>query len=156
MAARPFDDLNRTDLPFDLVGNVVVVRASAGNDSLDLILDTGASHSVVTPEAATRLGLEILDTHPAFPDALAVGAGGESLIKFARIPHMEIGTLVLDDVDVAVMEMGHLNDRIETLFNRRVDGALGFNVLANYRVTIDFPAQRIEIGPSEAPGWVRR
>lgn len=148
MAARPFDHLNHTELPFDLVGNVIVIHAQSGEEGLDLILDTGASHSVITPQSVERLALETTSAHPLFPDAAEPGVGSEA-IQFARIPHLEIGTLVLDDVDVAVMDMEPLNARIQRLFNRRVDGALGFNVLASYRVTIDFPAQRIEIGPSE-------
>lgn len=83
-----------------------------------MLVDTGCAITVITPQAANRLSL---DQSRFTGRRVMVTAGGASMsIPTARIPGLQLGTAVLRDVEVGVLELPA---------GLAVDGLLGVNVL---------------------------
>src|SRR5262249_8007650 len=68
------DGLRQASIPITVTGNLVRVDVIAnGSVPLTLLLDTGASRTVLRPAAATRLGADPLPNAPRWPTTLADG-----------------------------------------------------------------------------------
>lgn len=103
-----------------------------GGQSVDFVVDTGASVTVLTAADAERLGAEPLaDADPA---TLAT-AGGRTAMTWRRLPSLTIGGRRLPAMDVAVVEDG---------IGRSL---LGQDVLAQLG-TITIADDRLEVSPN--------
>jgi predicted aspartyl protease len=94
-----------------------------------LLLDTGASTSVITPEVAARLNIEQSDT------VMVKVVGGRVLkVKRAVLRQMEVGPVQRADQQVMIISQrgGGFGD-----------GLLGMDFLAGLKYTIDFQSQTI-------------
>jgi predicted aspartyl protease len=102
-----------------------------GQGPFAFALDTGSSTTVVSPELAQRLGIE---TAP-IPD---VTAGGGHTIKASagRVGSLAIGATTVRDLPVMVADfLGMLSQVV----GAKLDGIVGYNLLKDFRVTIDYP-----------------
>lgn len=113
-----------TVVPFVPIGNNFLVAARINAIPAHLMLDTGASVTVVTTEFARRVGLRWDDTRLVSLDT----ANGRVRAPVATIARLEVGSEVLTNLRVVVVELDGL---------RGIDGLLGMDVLSRYRVTID-------------------
>jgi len=109
----------------------VPVRLSHGGAETDamLLLDTGATTSVITPEVAARLKIGETDT-------VRVGVVGGRVLKVKRLllSGMQVGPVNRERQEVVIIrqrsgEMG--------------DGLLGMSFLAGLKYTIDFEKQTL-------------
>ena len=96
------------------------------------MVDTGAEASLITPEAAQRLGLR-RDRHHA---RLLLGAGGSIVSADAEVRRYGAGSVALDAGDIAVGSTA-------TAANAHVDGLLGADLLAGFEVDLDIPQSRL-------------
>jgi predicted aspartyl protease len=94
----------------------------------DFILDTGAGTSLLSPELATQLEVEIIGTKEGQT------AGGKVSVPLAKVDSVAVGEAKLDDVDVAVVDLSHLGKTV----GANLDGDLGYNFLKHFRVTLDY------------------
>ena len=101
------------------------------------LVDTGAGVSAISQELADELGLEVIEA-----GGVIQGLGGESAWHRATVPWVDLGGVVVHDVDVAVgiPGMPRYTGFIE------VDGILGNNVWAGHVLAVDYPADVLEIG----------
>ena len=95
-------------------------------------VDTGATVSIVSSALARKLHLP-----PAAGVVHGVGAGGAFSTRAARVA-ITVGDLSQDNVLVSVFDVSQIEAALGP-----VDGALGYNFLKAYRVTIDFPEHRL-------------
>ncbi len=115
----------------------VFVEARFPNGERGLFLvDTGAAISVLSTEAAERLGLEVGDG----PGRVS-GLSGSVPWRRAQIPSLYLGNFEVQAIDVAVGVPG----APEFAGVLPVDGILGNNVWMNFTVVVDYPADRIEL-----------
>jgi predicted aspartyl protease len=105
---------------------VVPVRVN-GVGRLRFLLDTGASHSCVTPRLVKRLGLT------AHGDAMALGAGGELKLSLARIDSLSVGKATVKSLTVAIVDIDHVAKLV-----KKVDGVLGNDFMRRFVVTLDY------------------
>ena len=100
------------------------------NDSgpFDFILDTGAGMSLLTSELAAQLGVKILGVKAGQT------AGGKVSVSLAKVESLAVGEAKLDNVDVAVVDLGHLGKTV----GATIEGDIGHNFLKHFRVTIDY------------------
>ena len=113
------------DIPLKAVGEHYLVPVALGNgDVLELMLDTGASKTVV------KLGI-VKNTQPAMMEGLSEllmnTANGQTVGYLANIPNVSVGDLKLNSLDVVLMELP----------NFEYDGLLGMNVLGQFDFNID-------------------
>lgn len=110
-----------------------------GRGPYKFVLDTGAGMTVLTDELAMKLGL----TETGVRDA--IGAPGIKLsVRLGVLDSLSVG-----DAGVNHLEVGFLAH----LPKCTGDGALGYNFLKNYRVTIDYPRNLLSLSrPAVEPG----
>lgn len=106
---------------------VKLLNGSAVTEAM-LLLDTGASTSVITPEVAARLNIEQAD------NVMVKVVGGKVLkVKKSVLKQMQVGPVQRADQEVMI-----INQR-----GGFGDGLLGMNFLAGLKYTIDFRSQTI-------------
>lgn len=87
VAAPEFDYVegeSSTNLPFDPAGDLIVVEATVnGKGPFRFLLDTGASHNVMTPELAQSLGLKV-------EGGGVIDSGGRATVSAGRVRVAEV------------------------------------------------------------------
>ncbi len=130
------DGSRQTWVPIVVTGNLIRVKVVAnGTEPLTLLLDTGASRTILRSAAATRLGLNPPPDAPRWPSQVADGR--VIVVPYARLRSLRLGTLAVEDLDVGVYD---LSSGVAP-----VDGILGGEVLGHFRATIDRHSQRLEL-----------
>jgi predicted aspartyl protease len=126
------------EVPIQIIENVVLVAASInGGPAALLIVDTGASATILTPRLAQRLGIVVPDDAPR--RKLHV-VGGQALdVPFVKNVSIKVGSATMSDQEIGVYE---INPSVPIL-----DGLLGGDFLQRYRVTLDRAARQMKLEP---------
>lgn len=112
------------------------------------VLDTGAAMCIITPEAAERYGLKLIDAN------LVINAAKAEVAKYALCDELVIGDITLHNVLFAVMNFKAGHPEAEQYLN--FDAVIGLNVLQEMgEIAIDFekdvitmPVEPVTFGPS--------
>ncbi len=115
----------------DRIGRVWAPVYVNGEGPLRLVLDTGATRSAVTAEAAARLKLPVLEA----PKVLLRGMTGEAQVPLVDVESLEIGDLTVEPAKVLV---------VQDAFGG-AEGVLAARGLKDRRILIEFRKDRIEI-----------
>jgi predicted aspartyl protease len=119
-------------IPFSLHDNRILVNVEInGSGPFSFIFDTGGARSnTLTPEAAKRLDLEMVD------GLAAHGAGNGAVRSWkAKVQHLAVGSLSKEDQDFTILDLS----RIKKAFSfPQLDGIIGFDVSHGSIVCIDF------------------
>jgi predicted aspartyl protease len=110
---------------------VLPVRVN-GKGPLRFLLDTGASHTCVTPRLVERLGLTTMG------QATALGAGGELSLRLTYIDTLRIGRAEVTSLTVAIVDITHVSQLVS-----RVDGVVGNDFLKRFVVTLDYRKRKV-------------
>ncbi|MFY9719351.1 MAG: aspartyl protease family protein, partial [Candidatus Cybelea sp.] len=134
-------------IPFvsDAVGTIghIVVPVSLNNAQASLVFDSGGGNFLV-PEGAKRLGI-------AASGGVATGGAGtkEQMSAFAHVSTVDFGGARLADQDFVVTPLGY------SLTHPRKDvsmeGLIGFEYLANFRVSVRYADRTLDVAPFDAP-----
>lgn len=112
-----------------------------GTRDYQFLLDSGATRSMISPDVAFDLGIEAESHGEGF------GAGGSLRMPFALVRSIEVGRARQEKVDVVISEGLEL---IGTRLKTKIDGAIGFDFLRNFRLTIDYQQRLLHFAlPSE-------
>lgn len=116
--------------PFELVKNIIVVRGSVNDQPATFIFDTGASHTILTPEAARRLGVEGVESG----QCRSLGAGSALVYRLT--------------VGIADPPQAHF------VRHAGVDyaGIIGTTFLERFIITIDYRHRQIRFLPAADAG----
>lgn len=106
------------------------------------LVDTGAGISALSDARAEKLGLKVVDT-----GGVISGLGGSAPWRSAQVESIDLGGLVVQNVDLAIGIPG-MPERAGAI---PIDGILGNNVWGDLVLAVDYPADIIEIG---LPGTV--
>jgi len=122
------------DIPFDFVDGYILVRASVHAQPVTLILDSGASVSVLSLEAAKRLHLA--RGHAVPVDGVDASACADT-----------IAPVTATAAGVSMGEIGMAIDlsRAAQLCSRHVDGLIGAGFFDGRITQIDYDHQRIRL-----------
>jgi hypothetical protein len=117
-----------TTVPLELTGSVFLVRAMVdGTYPVTLLLDTGASLTIVRPQALAAARVEVSRMAPKI---LGIVVGGQTVsMPYVRLRSLSVGDATVESIDVAAYDA--------TPHRRDVDGLLGGNFLNHFTVTID-------------------
>lgn len=116
-------------------GYPVVNAYLNGKGPFQMLVDTGNESTLVTPEAAGRIGLEY--THRVVVASL----GGEETAPAAGKTHVRVGSTERGEVEVIETKLSGVKHA-----DARIDGILGQNFLGKEEYLIDFQAKRIWFG----------
>ena len=123
----------RLSLPQWAINNVVLLNVRLNGDTLvRMLLDTGAKYTIITPELARRLSLNLRGTRRV-PVTTATQIEMAALTTVDRI---DIHGLVLQDIEIAVMNLPAALG---------VEGLLGMSFLKRCRLVLDAPNRSLEI-----------
>jgi len=133
----------RTALPF-LVGRPNLIRIEVrvnGEAAAGMILDSGASLSLLTESAAARLGVETV------AGAVAPARGlhrKEIPMRFGWARTVSIGGLTLHDVPFGILPDDSLSFETEALGLFRPNGVLGVHLLKEFDWRIEMSRRRLQ------------
>jgi Aspartyl protease len=124
-------------IPATFKANVVIVSATINGHDLALLLDTGAQLCMLSPEAAKLVGVSALADGPVLPLIGLLGAPGNA--RVVHLPAVRVGDYIVE----------HLTGVITSLagFPIPIDGVLGANFIAAFRVGIDHRAKELRLEP---------
>jgi len=116
-------------IPFELTNNLVVLRGSINNSRpLFLLLDTGASGSVINESRAKELGLNLEG------QTKAATGNGPVEASFVRGVTLSVSGIEFSDLTLTSIRLSGL----EAGFGRPVDGILGYEIFNRFVVEIDY------------------
>ena len=122
------EDANRTHtLPFKLVNNKIVVMGRLNGVQVEWVLDTGAERTGISPDLASAASIRTVST------TLTAGVGrpGVRLIRLGRADRLELGTLTVRNVPVAIRAPG-IGGAARWQGQSLSPIALGFSVSVDY------------------------
>jgi Aspartyl protease/PDZ domain len=134
-------------IPFvsDIVGVVghLVIPVSLDGKQASLVFDSGGANFLV-PGAAQRLGLKA-------SGGIATGGAGatQQMTAFAAVSSVDFGGARLSNQDFIVTPLGY-----PLLHPRRgvvSEGLIGFEYLANFRVTVRYAEHQLDVAPFDEP-----
>ena len=117
-----------------------------GAQPATFLLDTGASSTVITPALARRLGAEAASGTPKARARIA--SGQEVDVPLVRITSITIGSATVANLDVAVYELPAMDPSAKPPVT--VDGFLGVDVIARFKMTLDPRGGTLTFQPAEA------
>jgi predicted aspartyl protease len=135
-ALAPDDLLYASPTKKDHIGRIIAPVKINGQGPFRMIVDTGASHSTVSPQLARVLGL---DTHDQ-TTMLVNGITGTAEVPSVRIDSLEYGELSYKSIRLPV---------IWAPLMAGADGILGIAGLKSERLTVDFIRNRVTISRSQ-------
>jgi predicted aspartyl protease len=106
------------------------------------LLDTGASVTVITPDLARRLGVEL---PPGAQKArVRIASGQEVEVAVVRVKSFRVGSARIDNLAVAVYELPPINTSATR--PTTVDGFLGVDFIGRFTMTVDPRAGTLTLG----------
>ncbi len=126
------DPLFATPTTRDRIGRVVVPVKINGQGPFRFIVDTGASHSTISPTAANALGL----TSTTLPTIVLDGITGSTTVAAVTIDRLETGALLLERTAMPVVWVPVLAG---------ADGILGAAGLTSQSLLVDFEHNKVSI-----------
>lgn len=127
-------------VPFQTVNNLILIHAILNRqEHATLVLDTGATHTFLTPDTAKRLGLSPGADAPKRTSTVIGGRQVEfSLVQLASLA---VGAAVVENVEVGVLA-SFQNAPL-------IDGILGGGFLKHFSMTLDYATSRLQLVPKE-------
>ncbi len=112
---------------------------------LPMVLDTGASRTVLDVAALDRLDLAAMSYHT---DDQAVGFTNQGLqAKLLDFPLLIIGDVELHQQQLGVLDLSHINQTYDNLGIPPVSGILGNDLLVDLKAKIDFGRGQLRVWP---------
>ena len=95
----------------------------------NFILDSGATHCLISPQLAATLGIQPESKQEAF------GGGGVVQLSHAHVHSIAVGSAKQENTEVAIAQD---LERFGAALKMTIDGAIGFNFLKDFLVTLDY------------------
>jgi predicted aspartyl protease len=128
-------------IPLRLGPSHVLVRAVLyGQEPVTLLLDTGASHTLLTPAIARRLGLS--PTADAPTKTLTRADGQFHTVPLVVCKALAVGEAVVEQLPVGITEVDPTAPAVE--------GLLGVDFLARFTVTLDYGTRQLWLAAPQA------
>jgi hypothetical protein len=124
------------------------LQARINGEPVRLLLDTGASHTVLDPLAADRLNLTRGNSHER---GGGVGSTDQE-VQTTSILSMRVGEVELGERSLYVLDLGHVNQALARLGGAAIDGAVGGDILRPREAIIDYAGSTLYLRPPVAPG----
>jgi predicted aspartyl protease len=99
-------------------------------------VDTGASSTVVSPELASILGIQLT----AIPHL--TGAGGAIQASSGMVKSLAVGNARIENLAFATADFLNM---LSQVVMTKIDGIIGYNFLKQFKVTIDYPNETFRL-----------
>lgn len=131
----------RTTIPFKKVeisntGIHLFVKVKINSKPALFVLDTGASQTVMDQ---SRLAHFLPTQKKRKTGSVSSGLGTNTMESHAAtIKSLKIGDLLLQEFEVVLLNLNHVNQTYGSLKLNEIDGILGSDILNDYNGVIDF------------------
>ncbi len=122
-------------LPLTLTHEGIIIEAMKNNETFNMLLDTGASHSMLWSKRLNR-------TENVYPCKEVID---ELDYEGCRATQIKIKSAPSGQINIEAVLVDNVDSQMEA------EGLLGTNFLQHHRVIIDFPAQKLLMRANE-PG----
>lgn len=123
----------REAIPLDDRGNSLYANVVVGDQTVSMVVDTGATLVVLPNDLAAKLGVQ---PGPGDPELILTLADGRSIpARGATVPVMRLGTFEAKDVDVAVLDPSAV----------AAEPLLGMSFLGSFRSELDPAAKTLRL-----------
>lgn len=120
--------------PFELYGNTPIIDAKIKGKEVGLIVDSGASNSIVAQSLISELGL--MDNMDSGEGTLT-GMGGNASITGSLVTEIQIGNTTFS-CPFDVGDYDNIFGHFEHAFHKNSSGLLGGDFLVGYGMVIDY------------------
>ena len=118
----------------------IEVRLNKSAETTQAIIDSGAVLSIVSQRLAAQIPLKKLPVS----EGTFYGLLGEPIsVNFALLETLELGSMVLENVPVAIMPDEKMRFLVTGKREFRIDFLLGANLLKEFRLDFDFDRNRV-------------
>lgn len=119
------------------------VKGKSGKHSIRLLIDTGASKTVLDKKFVTERFPELkLEVN----EQLTTGVGTNTIqSEFTDLDNLSVGKLKLKNYKVAVLDLQHVNETYSMIQLPPIDGVLGCDVLVEYGAVIHLKNKELRI-----------
>lgn len=128
--------MSKCEVKMEPMGNMVMLDVELWSKRVNrfrnmmVVFDTGASVTTISKDILYQLGYDVSNCEKA----RITTASGVAYVDIVRVERLKIGQFILEDVEV------YAHTFPEESFSV---GVIGLNVIANYRVTLDFELRKI-------------
>jgi hypothetical protein len=113
-----------------------LVEVSVFGKAFILVLDTGASKTAFDQTMLMQAHENAVVT---ISDRLSTGLGTNTMVSSTAIIHdLYIGSLLIDEFEVAVLDLSTINIAYRQLGHPEILGVLGGDILMKYKAVIDY------------------
>jgi predicted aspartyl protease len=134
---------NTIRVPFRLAGHLIAVKAAVGERTGIFIIDTGASKLILN-EVHFPNGW----TPQMFGTASAGVTGSVERVKRHTVDHFQWDSLYFDRLTADVINLSH----IEQKKNIEILGLIGYNLLREFEILIDFQLRQLTLSRLDKAG----
>jgi hypothetical protein len=121
----------------------IAVSAFINGQLANVLIDTGASQTVMDQN---RVNLFSNETEFETTGQLSKGLGTDGMEgHHFTITQFILGDLVLQDLPVTLLDLGHVNNSYEQLTLSPIDMVLGGELLQEYSAIIDYGSMRLQL-----------
>ena len=111
------------------------VEATVNGQEVVMMIDTGASQSVLDEKSAAELGL---GQQACGGTACAIGAGGSLPVSMAHVDKLSVDTVFMESLSMPVVNLDHCNAALEGKGAKRVSGVIGADFLTAKSAIIEY------------------
>lgn len=105
------------------------------------IIDTGASKTVLDKNLSDYYSISESD----HPDGLQSAGINEGMVdtQVGRMKSLKLGTVQIDNLKVALIDLSHVNDIYSKYSDLRIAGLIGGDILKKYHAVIDYRKKKM-------------
>lgn len=137
-------------IPLDLInidvdGFHLMMNAKIGRKKIRLLVDTGASKTVFDE---TRLKKILGPNNDEFEstEQLSTGLGTNKMeSQTSVLKSIKIGNVKLQNFEVVVLDLSHVNVSYQLIGEKGIDGVLGSDLLSKFEAVIYYKKPRLKI-----------
>jgi len=123
-------------IPFDGDACHLFIKARAENRVVRLLLDTGASKTLLSEEFVKKTLAQHRRSRNMIP---STGLGSNQIeSEWMVLSKLSFGKLVIRSFTCAVLNLQHVNDTYTGAGLRPIQGVLGSDLLLRYRAVLDY------------------
>lgn len=110
------------------------IQARINGISVLLLVDTGASRSIISRGSIEELNLSITES-----EIKAGGVGtSEHAVAYGIIDSLEFQSFQITGLEVGVLDLSHVNKSLEAHGASSIDGAIGGDLMSSRAAVIDY------------------
>ena len=128
--------MSKCEIKMEPMGNMVMLDLELWSKRVNrfrnmmVVFDTGASVTTISKDILYQLGYDVSNCEKA----RITTASGVAYVDIVKVEKLKIGQFILEDVEV------YAHTFPEESFSL---GVIGLNIIADYRVTLDFEVRKI-------------